>query len=183
MANEADDIVVGASGSVNFAPVGTAGPTDLVTALNVAFVDAGYLTEEGVTFDPSVDITEIPAWQSQYAVRRFVASRSFDITFTMLQMSKANFIFAMGGGDIATATGVHTYTPPTASDVDERALVVAWQDGSKNYRFHTPRGMVSDLATIQLQRTDASGLDVTFSVLASDAVASFTILSDDPAWA
>jgi len=186
MPNNADKVVIGQSGALYFAPVGTAGPVDLTTALAAAWTDSGFLSEDGVTLDPSVEFNEVAAWQSRYPIRRYEASRSFDISFAMMEMGKANFILSMGGGAMAT-TGVspnqvHTYTPPTAGTVDERAFVVEWVDGTKKYRLHAPKGLVTDFAEINVSRTDPAMLDVTVSVLSTDGVASFTILSNDAAW-
>ena len=49
-------------GAVFKAPVGTTLPTNAVSALDSAFVDAGYISEDGVSNDTSRESTEIKAW-------------------------------------------------------------------------------------------------------------------------
>lgn len=183
MALDADEVVIGSFGHVYVGPVGTVGPSDPTTALNAAFVELGFLSEDGVTFTPGVDLNEVPAWQSPYPVRRKVTGRTLDLEFTMLQMNQTTLPFALGGGGLTTLAGVHRYTPPVGDVVDERALVVDWQDGDKHYRMHVLRGLVSDLGGFTVNRTDAVGLEVTFSLLAEGEIAPYDIYSDDPAWA
>lgn len=183
MALDADEAVVASTGHVYVAPVATPGPTDLTTALAGEWLELGFTSEDGVSVTPGVDLTEIMAWQSKYPIRRIENTRSLEVSFSLMQWNEATLPFALGGGTVSTATEVHTYTPPTADQVDERAMVIEWSDGAKDYRMHILRGMVSDLGGFTLARGDAASLDVTFSVLAESEVAPFTILSNDPAWA
>lgn len=183
MALDADEVVIGSNGNVYVAPVGSAGPTDPTTDLDAAFLDLGFLSEDGVTITPGLSVGDVMGWQNKYPLRRFEESRSLEVSFTMLQWNETTLPFALGGGAVATATSVHTYTPPTAGSLDERAMVIEWQDGDKLYRMHILRGMVTELGDFTLARTEASGLSVTFSVLAESGVAPFTVISDDPALA
>lgn len=180
---DSDEVVVGGDGGVYVAPVGTAGPTDTATALNVAFTHLGYTSDDGLSLSPGMDITEIPAWQSFYPVRRIVTARSFDMGFTLLQWNQESIKLAFGGGEFATSTGVHTYTPPEPEDLDYRALVIQWEDGTKIFRLHVPKALVTDVGDLGINRTDAAGLDLTFSLVATDGSQPFTLITDDPAFA
>lgn len=65
MANDATKVSVGkpkTSGSVYWAPKGTAAPTDATTALAAEFVHLGYISEDGVTQAKDDDSDEIVAW-------------------------------------------------------------------------------------------------------------------------
>lgn len=184
MAVDADNITVAGTGSVYLGPVGTTGPTDIATALDAAFLDLGYTSEDGVTLTPGHDINEIRAWQSKYPVRRVVTGRSLDIEFTALEWTQAAVEAAFGGGSWATATGVHTYTPPDSDDaLYERALVVEWADGTKVTRLHVPKVMVSDVGDITFVGEDAAGFPLTLSTMATDGTAPFTLITNDPAMA
>lgn len=184
MATDVDQVVVAARGNVYVAPVGTAGPTNIATALNAAFIDLGYLSEDGISeFSPGVETNAIPAWQSFYPIRRVVTDRSLTIGFTLLEWSDVTVKLAFGGGDIATATSIYTYTPPDPEDIDYRAMVVQWIDGAKNYRLHLPRVMVTDVGSIPLRRGDAAGIPLTFAVDAVDGASPFSLITDDPAFA
>ncbi len=178
----ANQIVVGASGNVYVAPVGTAAPTDLTTAMAAAWIDLGFLTEDGVTFTPSWDIEEISAWQSFRPVRRISTSRSEEVSFEMQQWNKFNFPLAFGGGSVTTTTGVHKFIPPTASARDERAMVIDWADGTKKYRLIIPKGEVTDGGEMNLTRTDSASLPVTFAINGTDGTDPFYLLTDDAAF-
>lgn len=186
MAVDADEIVVGASGSVYVAPVGTAGPTDVGTALNAAFVDLGYVSDDGVSITPGMDMSEINAWQSFYAVRRIVTNRSLEVGFTLLQWNESSIKLAFGGGTVTTTAGppaYYTYSPPDPAEIDYRAVIVEWADGTKDYRLHIPKALVTDTSALSLNRTDPAGLALTFSIQATDGSDPFTLITDDPAFA
>lgn len=186
MAIDADEVVVGADGNVYVAPVGTTGPTDIDTALDAAFIDLGYTSEDGVTLTPGMDMNEIMAWQSFYSIRRIVTSRTFDIGFTLLQWNEDSIVLAFGGGSVATAAGppiVYTYSPPSPETIDYRAVVVEWADGTKDYRLHVPKALVTDTGALNLNRTSEAGLDLTFSIQATDGTDPFNLITNDPAFA
>lgn len=183
MAVDADEIVVGANGSVYVAPVGTAGPTDTTTALNASFIDLGYVSDDGVEITPGMDSADINAWQSFYPVRRIVTARTLEISLTLLQWNEDSIELAFGGGSVATNVGVYTYTPPSPDEIDYRAMVVEWADDTKNYRLHIPKVLVTDTSSLSLNRTDPAGLALTFSAQGTDGASTFSLITDDPAFA
>jgi hypothetical protein len=183
---DADEVVVAADASVHVGDVGTAGPTDIATALNAAFVDLGYTSEDGIEMTPGMDIGEVRAHQAMYPVRRMVTGRSLELGLTLLQWNQASIELAFGGGTWTTTAGppaFYTYTPPAPEDMDYRALVLEWEDGTKAYRLHVPKVLVTETSSITLARTDASGLPLTFSVIATDGTDPFTLITSDPAFA
>ena len=68
MALDAANVRIARTGAVYVAPVGTALPTTTAAALNAAFEDCGYVSEDGVTFTPSETVTKIRAWQNNAVV-------------------------------------------------------------------------------------------------------------------
>lgn len=182
MAVDSDNILVGAAGTVRVAPVGTAVPTGLAS-YSGTWVDLGYLGEDGVSFDPTMDVNEIMAWQDFYPVRRNVTSRGLDITLPLLEWKKDTIPFAFGGGEVTTDTGIHTYTPPDPEDIDERALSIEWSDGTRDYRWHIARVMVSSLPSFSVQRTDPATLEITCSVMGVSGATPWHFITDDAAFA
>ena len=51
-----------ATGAIFVAPLGTTLPTDATTAKNGAFVELGYVSEDGVTNSNSTNSADIKAW-------------------------------------------------------------------------------------------------------------------------
>lgn len=188
MPQDTAELVVGATGAVYVAPVGTALPTSIATALNVAYVDLGLITEDGVTVSPSVSQEVIRAWQMLTRARTLITERDFEIEFAMMQWNETTVPFAMGGGaivvDVAGPPAEYSYDFPDSDVRDERSMVIEWQDGTKDYRLVIPRLEVTDLASFTVAKTDTANLGVTLNVVANPADAyTMRIQSDDPAFA
>lgn len=186
MAQDSDSIVVAGNGSVFVAPVGTSLPVDVATALPAAWVDLGYINEDGATFNDSKTTEEIQVWQSFYAPRRVVTERSATVAFTLRQWDRLTVPLAFGGGEITTVAGppaVYRYDPPDPEVIDERATVLEWLDGGSTYRIVLPRVMVSEGVETQLVRTAASDLPITLGILGTAGVKPWSLLTSDPAFA
>lgn len=162
MAQDSAEVVVGGNGKVYVAAAGTAVPTDF-TALPAAWINVGYVSEDGVTFRGDAEIEDINAWQSFYPIRKLVTSRSATIEFIMRQWNGETLKLAFGGGSVVTSGGTTTYAPPQPSVNDERAMVVEWLDGSETYRLVIPRGRVDGEVETNIVRTSAADLPVSFA--------------------
>lgn len=174
MALTAEEVFVAGGGHVYIADIGATEPTDTTTPWDSDWVELGYTTDAGVTITPGQTITDIPAWQSRYPVRRIVTAETFDVAFGLLQWNQDTLSLAFRGG---TWVG-DVYTPGAAGVVDERALGIEAIDGDKITRIIIPRGMVTDVGGINLVRTGANPLPITFSALADDSGDPFTIIAD-----
>lgn len=173
MALTADEVFVAGGGHVYVADLGATEPTDTTTPWDADWVELGYTTDAGVTITPGQTITDIPAWQSRYPVRRIVTAETFDVAFGLLQWNQDTLSLAFRGGSWVG----DVYTPGAAGVVDERALGIEAIDGDKITRIIIPRGMVTDVGGINLVRTGGNPLPLTFSALASDSDP-FTIIAD-----
>lgn len=174
MSNDADEIVIAANGIVRVAPVGTTAPTDPTSAPAAAWRHLGYVTEDGATFTDSKEIEDILAWQSFYPVRKIVTSKDARVSFALRQWNENTIPLAFGGGSVTNpSTGVWRYAPPSPEDIDERALMIDWQDGTKDYRLIIPKGIVTDAVETNLVRTDSAVLPITFAAVPAST-------SDDP---
>jgi hypothetical protein len=189
MTQDASEVVVGGNGSVSTAPFGTTLPTNIDTALNAAFFEHGYVSEDGVTFRDDKEIEGIPAWQSFYDIRKVVAAKTSGCEYVLRQFNPENVQLAFGGGEYDVSAGVATYTPPAPGEIDERSLVVEWQDGDYTFRLVFPKGIVTGEVESVLNRTQATDLPIAFEATPEGAPVEgepdtfpFYILSDHPAW-
>lgn len=159
---DANAITVGANGRVMVAPYASvvSWPTNVSTALDVAFVDMGLVSEDGVNFTNGQEITDINAWQSFYPVRKIVASKSTRVEFVLKQWDHYTVPLALGGGTVTAVSGVHTYLPPDASVLDLRAVVIEWTDGSEIYRLVIPRGLATGEVSSVIARTGSIDLPI-----------------------
>lgn len=164
MANAAGKIVVGASGTVYVAPVGTTAPTNATTALNAAFKELGYVSEDGVTVTPEQSFSPVMAWQTAYKVRTLVTARGLTLEFVLREFNLQSLPFAFGGGTLTFATGEYKYTPPSAEATDPRALVLEFLDGAKKYRLYVPNGQVEDLQGFSVSRGAPAQLPVKYTL-------------------
>jgi hypothetical protein len=192
MTQDASEVVVGANGSVYTAPFGTALPAegeDPTTALNAAFNEHGFVSEDGVTFRDGKEIEDILAWQAFYPIRKVVSAKSSGVEFVLRQFNPDNAELAFGGGAVDVTSGVATYTPPAPGELAELSLVVDWQDGDNNFRLVLPKGIVTEEVESELVRTAALDLPIVFEVTPEGEPTEgdpdsypFYILSDHPAW-
>lgn len=186
---DADEVVVGANGSIWVAPVGTSEPTDHDNAYPAGWVELGYASEDGVTLSVSRTMANIPVWQSFFPVRRMVTDRDMTAKFVLRQWNKSTLVLAFGGGTIthvASDVGIDEhwrYDPPDPSVVDERMLGIDWIDGTKIYRLIIERGQVADNAETKIARAAAADLPITFGILADETnITPWYLLTNDPAF-
>jgi hypothetical protein len=168
VALDADEVVIAGNGAVYVAPLATALPADVDTALIAAYVELGYLSEDGVTWADGKEVEGVPAWQSFYDIRKYVTSKTMSLELVLRQWNDVNVKLAFGGGSVATITGPpvqYRYEPPAPESIDYRILVVEWQDGVDEYRLVVPRGMVTNEVSSQLARTTPADLPVTFEAV------------------
>jgi hypothetical protein len=167
MAQDATEVVVGQNGDVYVAPTGTTLPLDVDDPLDPAFSEAlGFTSEDGVTATDGKTTENIMAWQSFYPLRVLVTERNFTAAFVLRQWNQDTVSLAFGGGTF-TATGSFTkYTPPAPEVLDERVLVIDWQDGDDQYRLVVPRCIVTENVESNITRTAAADLPITMAVLA-----------------
>lgn len=179
-----DEIVVGANGTVRFAPIGTAAPVDETVAPDAGWVDVGFLSDDGVTFHDAKTLEVIPVWQLFNPARRIVTERDTSLSMVLRQWSKTNVPFAFGGGTVSTpSAGHYKYAPPPPDLIDERSLMVDWADGTKKYRLLVVRGMVTEAVETQLHRAGAADLPVGYGVNGVDGADPWYLLTNDPAFA
>lgn len=180
MANDASEIIVAANGSVYVAEVGTTAPASESASLASGWKQLGFVTEDGVTFTDSKETEAVAAWQSFYPVRRIVTARDASVSFSLRQWNSDTVTLAFGGGTITEPTSGHyKYVPPTPSDVDERALLIDWQDDTRKYRLIIPKGMVSEAVETNLTRSGSSILPITFVATPDSGDDAYYLLTND----
>lgn len=162
--NDGNETVVGGTGQLYVAPVGTALPASESASLNAAFEGLGYTSEDGVSINKALDVIRLGAWQTTKDVRRIRDNEAFRITANLLQWNESNVPLVFGGGTISEpTTGHYKYTPPAVTDaVVEKALILDVQDGTEIIRFVVPRGSVTDAVDSQFSRGQFSGLPLAF---------------------
>jgi hypothetical protein len=185
MAVDGTQVIVPGNATLYFAALGATLTAGLATP-GTAWTDAGYLTEDGATFNLNRTVQDITVWQSLDPVRKVQQSLTKDITMTLRQWNPANIKFALGGGTIAPGTGTPggtafgTYTYPAAQENPTVACVLDVQDGSYTTRFFYPSMVASDNISVPISRNDSMTLPISLTSLASSTVP--VVYSNGPGW-
>ncbi|MFD6363178.1 phage tail protein [Streptomyces roseolus] len=183
MANDADNVRVGLTGSVLIAPKGTTAPVDLDTAWPAGWVDLGYLSDDGVELNYSTESEDINAWQSLSPVRKVLTGVDMTLAFTAIELKTSTMTLYFPSATMSDVSGtVHKLSIPAAPAPDERAIGLEWIDGDIKNRLIIARGEVTDREALTLARSGAVGLGMTVSAYADSAPEIAVWLSNDPAW-
>ncbi|MFF3928561.1 phage tail tube protein [Streptomyces hirsutus] len=184
MANNADNVRAALNGSIFMAPKGTTAPVDLDTGWAAAWVDLGFMSDDGVSMEYSTDVEDINAWQSLSPVRRILTSVDMTLGFTAIELKARTITAYFPGATITNVSGaIQRLDIPAAPGPAEFAFGLEWVDGTIKNRLVIPRGEITDRGAISLGRSAAIGLEMTVSAYASSAPEIATWLSNDPAWA
>jgi hypothetical protein len=182
----ADEITIAANGSISIAPVGTEVETDPEAALDAAFVELGYVTEDGVTFNAAPELLRILAWQASQPVRQSVTSRTTTVAYQLQQWNADSFPLAFGGGEwVQDGSGIWRFDPPgDEDDLPEYVQVVDFADGDRKFRQASYRVNVTEGVETNLVRGGAAVLPITTEVLAAPEGVDrpWNIWSNDPAF-
>lgn len=180
MSKDTSELVVAGSGSIYVAPYGTTLPTQYNTALNAAFTELGYTTDDGLTWGSAPTVEKFTAWQSRQPVRIALTALEQRLTCTLQQWNERTIITAFGGGDfLQMASGSFKYVPVDDDEqLDEVSVVADWQDGDEDYRIVIPRAVVTESVEVNLNRTSLAVLPVTFDVLKVAGLDAWNLLTD-----
>lgn len=166
MSADASKVRVGLTGAISKGAVGTTAPTDATTAINVAFVDTGAISEDGVTISlpDAGDRTTLRMWQGGAEVRT-LRSPSDDlpqISFTMLETNKGAVELYFDTTVTQTAShGTFDYTvkAPTAF-----GYVLDVLDGAIVHRFHLPQAVRASVGDLVYKNDEPIGYEVTLDL-------------------
>ncbi len=169
MSLDATEIVVGLSGHIWRAPVGTAFPANASTPVDEDdWIELGYTTVDGAQFNFARSVERVMGWQSREALRILVTEEPKSLSFTALQWNQNTNATALGGGTWTEPTpGNFEYQPPAEDEVDEFALIVEFEDDGEVFRFLFRRVMNTSGVEFAVTRTDALKLPITVDVLAA----------------
>lgn len=164
MAVDATKVAVAVTGSVYKAPTGTAAPTTQATALNVLFVELGYIGDDGVTqsLPAAGDATFIKAWQNNATVRtvRGLPDEFPTYSFVALETNKGVLESYYG----VTVTQTVTEAALTVNTLGVRthyAWVLDVVDASDLERIYIPDGLVTEVGDRVYKGDEPIGYEIT----------------------
>jgi hypothetical protein len=165
MAANAAQVLVGATGAVYTAPLGTAAPTGATPAWAVAWKELGYIGEDGITENPSLDNEEIKAWQSGAVIRKVITGSTLDFSFECIETNQSVLGLFYPGSTITQVAG-----PPTETKLDQKLPVAVFVamgldiiDGTVLERIIIPRAALSAREERSYANAAARGYTMTLS--------------------
>lgn len=140
--NEANARIYGDKASgVWVADKGTTGPTDLSTP--AGFVELGWLSEDGISFDREEDATSHRAYQGATLIRRKTNSVEDSFTFQCLEETADVLGLYYKGATPSVSAGVATISVTDQAKQDDRAFVVDVVDDTVTKRYVIASASVS----------------------------------------
>ena len=153
------------AGAVFRAPLGTALPTDAVTALNEAFVELGYVSEDGVTNNNTPDSDTVKAWGG--ATVLVVQNEMTDEwTLTLIESLNPNVLKAVyGDARVTVADGTITVQATADQRTDAEYVIDMIMKGGAMKRVVIPNGSMSELGEIVYKDDEPIGYELTLNAL------------------
>lgn len=152
------------AGAVMVAPLGTALPTDVVTAPNVAFKDLGYIDESGFVISQKRDWVQIRDWGGDL-VRTFLTKFTGTVKFSCLETNTGVLSLVYGASNLTTTStsGTPTKQAVKLNAVENPAveLITNILDGVRSMRVVCPNVQITDIADLSFSKTAPVKWDLT----------------------
>ena len=155
------------AGAVYRAPVGTPLPTSASATLNGAFVDMGYISEDGVTNTNGPTTQSVKDWGGQ-TVLVVTTEKPDTFKIKFLESLNSNVLETVYGEDNVTVDAVNG-TIAVAANSDELGeysyVIDMAQRGGTLKRIVIPCGTLSALADVVYKGSEAVGFETTLSAM------------------
>lgn len=163
---------------VALAPVGTAMPT-AIGALDPAFVEVGWINEDGMTFAPDDSVEKRKAYQGHRVYRTTMTDSSTDFTFIALQanLQTLKLQWKVKSSQKDAAGKISTHVLSNARDIDAYAIAIGAYANGHTYIWACPRFEVGERSDYTLSSSE----DAATSVKGTFAD-NITFITDDPAF-
>jgi hypothetical protein len=167
MATNATNVTVGkpkVGGAVHFAPLGATLPTDATAALDNAFVDLGYVSEDGLTNNNSPESDTVKAWGGD-TVLTLQTDRPDSFSLALIEAMNQNVLKAIyGASNVTVDSDGNISVQATAQDMPSGAWVFDMiLKGGRAKRIVVPNGTISELGEITYKDDEAVGYNITIT--------------------
>jgi hypothetical protein len=152
--------------AVYAAPLGTALPTSATASLNNAFVDLGWVSEDGVTNAISREVTKHRAWGGE-VVKVTQDNYTETLTLTLLE-SSADVLKVVYGEDNVTENGDAITVEHSRLMLARQSFVIDFVDGEKAGRIVVREGQVTELGDVVYVHRDLTRYEITVDVFKPD---------------
>ena len=149
-------------GSIWRAPVGTTLPTTADGELDTAFINIGYISEDGVENDSSIESEEIKSWEGDVVLRPRT-SRTDSFKWSMLEIQNTEALKTYYGDDNVSGdltNGIEVKVNAEDSEPMSYVIDMITTYGSL-HRVVIPIGTVIETESITYKKDEAAMLGVT----------------------
>lgn len=158
-----------ADGAVFVAPSGTAVPTDATTPLAEAFLNVGFISEDGVTNAIETETEEIKAWGGDIVLEP-QTSRKETFAYTMIETNEVSMKQAFGEENVNVGEDGSISVVHNGKEKSEYVYVIeVLMTGNRVKRQVIPRGKVTELGEIVYVDNEPIGYETTISALVDDS--------------
>lgn len=152
-----------AGGYMFVAPLGTTLPTDNTTALDAAFLNMGYLGEDGITFSDSADVTSHPDMNGDTIdTSQGAVEKSFTVVF--VEIKKDTLAITRGSENVTDANGMITAHDKGPSDEAHAVVFELLLKNGRKWRRIGESVKLGELGDMNVVYTDLVGREVTMAV-------------------
>lgn len=152
-------------GAVSIAPIGSTLPTDAVTALDPAFVNLGYISEDGMTQAVTRDSEAVKAWGGDTVM---TLQTDFEETFAfrLIEALDVNVRKAVFGDANVTGTlAAGITTTVNSTELAEHEWVIDLVYNGAVSRIVVPSGKVTEIGDITYADGEPVGYELTITAL------------------
>lgn len=157
------------SGSIFRAPLGTVLPTDSAAALDEAFKEIGYCSDEGVKNDNARESTQIKAWGGD-TVLAVQTSKDDKFTMTWIETLNVDTLKAVHGDDNVTGSlesGIRITVNSKELVAASYVIDMVMRDAAIK-RIVIPNAKVSEVGEVTYSDEDVVGYPVTLECMPDD---------------
>jgi hypothetical protein len=155
-----------ATGGVLIGDLGAEAPEDARTALDSAFVAAGYVGEDGLTETTDRSTEKVKAWGGDI-VKVLQTDFSVTYTFTFIETHNSTVLETVYGDDNVTVTpatgaaGTLRTVKVNADTLPHKSFVFDMRDGDSRIRIYVPDGQVTEVGEVTYSDGELIGYQVT----------------------
>ena len=151
-------------GAIHWAPIGSTLPASATASLDAAFVELGYVSEDGLTNNNSPESDTVKAWGGD-TVLNLQTDRPDTFALTLLESLNTDVLKTIYGSANVTVDGSGNITvKATAGEMPSGAWVFDMiLKGGRAKRIVVPNGTISELGEIVYKDDEAVGYNVTIT--------------------
>jgi hypothetical protein len=155
-----------ATGGVLIGDLGAEAPEDARTALDSAFVAAGYVGEDGLTETTDRSTEKVKAWGGDI-VRVLQTDFSVTYSFTFIETHNSTVLETVyGDANVTTApatgsAGTLRTVKINADTLPHKSFVFDMRDGDSRIRIYVPDGQVTEVGEVTYSDGELIGYQVT----------------------